>query len=115
MAPKKVGAQAETFTRLEAWVRANVKLLAQRHAERPPETQEALRCLLNTLRKKAGEEENYYKFLQRLQQRASALTEMATSRLLWLEGLVLGGPRADEVYLSTPGTKSNIRCWATTG
>ena len=46
-----------------------------------------------------------------LPERAGGLKDVATSRLLWLRGLVLGGPRADEVYLSTPGTKSNIRPW----
>ncbi len=71
--PPKRGAQEQTFAQLEAFVRSNLAMLAQRHAERPPQGEGSLPCLLNTLRTKPVEQKRFYMFLQRMSQNAGAL------------------------------------------
>ncbi len=88
--PPKRGAQEPILAQLEAFVRSNLAMLAQRHAERPPQGEGSLPCLLNTLRTKPVEQKRFYMFLQRMSQNAGALNAETQRRVDAIWGLVEG-------------------------
>ena len=76
-------AQEQILAQLAAFVRNNLAMLAQRHAERPPQGEGSLPCLCNTLRTKPVEQARFYKFLQRMSQNAGASTRFGVLLRAW--------------------------------
>ena len=79
--------QNTRFVELEAFVRQNASMLAQRHLARPlvDELSSSESLLLNTLRTKPPEQELFYHFVKRLVEKDGQLSaeEKATMQRIW--------------------------------